>query len=160
MRKRTCFLPQAGVLLMLVLTLCACTSVPKGCTIEGTVKDKSYEGKQVYLRHALTPETYDSTIVKNGTFRFTLGETTGCRTSCWLSTGSVTRWPGKGKATGKSKRISPFCWNPPFSRTRTTKWESISSAATARVCPPNRKHISQSGRVNGSASGWMKQITN
>ena len=75
MRKRTCFLPQAGVLLMLVLTLCACTSVPKGCTIEGTVKDKSYEGKQVYLRHALTPETYDSTIVKNGTFRFTLGET-------------------------------------------------------------------------------------
>ena len=60
---------------MLVLTLCACTSVPKGCTIEGTVKDKSYEGKQVYLRHALTPETYDSTIVKNGTFRFTLGET-------------------------------------------------------------------------------------
>ena len=75
MRKRTCFLPQAGVLLMLVLTVCACTSVPKGCTIEGTVKDKSYEGKQVYLRHALTPETYDSTIVKNGTFRFTLGET-------------------------------------------------------------------------------------
>ena len=60
---------------MLVLTLCACTSVPKGCTIEGTVKDKSYEGKQVYLRHALTPETYDSTIVKNGTFRFTLGDT-------------------------------------------------------------------------------------
>ena len=60
---------------MLVLTVCACTSVPKGCTIEGTVKDKNYEGKQVYLRHALTPETYDSTIVKNGTFRFTLGET-------------------------------------------------------------------------------------
>lgn len=61
--------------LIVVLSLCACTSVPKGCTIEGTVKDKSYEGKQVYLRHALTPETYDSTIVKNGTFRFTLGET-------------------------------------------------------------------------------------
>ena len=63
------------VFLIVVLSLCACTSVPKGCTIEGTVKDKSYEGKQVYLRHALTPETYDSTIVKNGTFRFTLGET-------------------------------------------------------------------------------------
>lgn len=192
---------------MLVLTVCACTSVPKGCTIEGTVKDKSYEGKQVYLRHALTPETYDSTIVKNGTFRFTLGETSpevsllvlkassddlfpvtlpvvtekgvvkvvlgelvltsgtdlNDRLQDFLLAvrpGSVTRWPGKGKATGKSKRISPFCWNPPFSRTRTTKWESISSAATARVCPPNRKHISQSGRVNGSASGWMKQITN
>ena len=52
------------VFLIVVLSLCACTSVPKGCTIEGTVKDKSYEGKQVYLRHALTPETYDSTIVK------------------------------------------------------------------------------------------------
>ena len=63
------------VFLIVVLSLCACTSVPKGCTIEGTVKDKSYEGKQVYLRHALTPETYNSTIVKNGTFRFTLGET-------------------------------------------------------------------------------------
>ena len=63
------------VFLIVVLSLCACTSVPKGCTIEGTVKDKNYEGKQVYLRHALTPETYDSTIVKNGTFRFTLGET-------------------------------------------------------------------------------------
>ena len=61
--------------LIVVLSLCACTSVPKGCTIEGTVKDKSYEGKQVYLRHTLTPETYDSTIVKNGTFRFALGET-------------------------------------------------------------------------------------
>lgn len=61
--------------LIVVLSLCTCTSVPKGCTIEGTVKDKSYEGKQVYLRHTLTPETYDSTIVKNGTFRFTLGET-------------------------------------------------------------------------------------
>ena len=59
------------VFLIVVLSLCACTSVPKGCTIEGTVKDKSYEGKQVYLRHALTPETYNSTIVKNGTFRFT-----------------------------------------------------------------------------------------
>ena len=63
------------VFLIVVLSLCACTSVPKGCTIEGTVKDKNYEGKQVYLRHALTPETHDSTIVKNGTFRFTLGET-------------------------------------------------------------------------------------
>ena len=63
------------VFLIVVLSLCACTSVPKGCTIEGTEKDKNYEGKQVYLRHALTPETYDSTIVKNGTFRFTLGET-------------------------------------------------------------------------------------
>ena len=38
-------------------------------------KGQKLRGKQVYLRHALTPETYDSTIVKNGTFRFTLGET-------------------------------------------------------------------------------------
>lgn len=191
---------------MLVLTVCACTSVPKGCTIEGTVKDKNYEGKQVYLRHALTPETYDSTIVKNGTFRFTLGETSPEVSLLVLKASSDDLFPvtlpvvtekgvvkvvlgelvltsgtdlndrlqdfllavdrfgdemaGKGESHGKIKRISPFCWNPPFSRTRTTKWESISSAATARVCPPNRKHISQSGRVNGSASGWMKQITN
>lgn len=155
MRKRTCFLPQAGVLLMLVLTVCACTSVPKGCTIEGTVKDKNYEGKQVYLRHALTPETYDSTIVKNGTFRFTLGETSpevsllvlkassddlfpvtlpvvtekgvvkvvlgelvltsgtdlNDRLQDFLLAvrpGSVTRWPGKGKATGKQKGFLRF----------------------------------------------------
>lgn len=75
MRKRTCFLPQAGALLMLVLTVCACTSAPKGCTIEGKVRDGSYEGKQVYLQHTLTRETYDSTAVKDGAFRFTLGET-------------------------------------------------------------------------------------
>ena len=74
MRKRTCFLPQAGALLMLVLTVCACTSAPKGCTIEGKVRDGSYEGKQVYLQHTLTRETYDSTAVKDGAFRFTLGE--------------------------------------------------------------------------------------
>ena len=96
MRKRTCFLPQAGVLLMLVLTLCACTSVPKGCTIEGTVKDKSYEGKQVYLRHALTPETYDSTIVKNGTFRFTLGETSPEVSLLVLKASSDDRYASRG----------------------------------------------------------------
>ena len=59
---------------MLVLTVCACTSAPKGCTIEGKVRDGSYEGKQVYLQHTLTRETYDSTAVKDGAFRFTLGE--------------------------------------------------------------------------------------
>lgn len=66
---------------------------------------------------------------------------------------------GKGKATGKSKDFSVLLESSILQNKDNEVGVYIFRSYGSRLSP-NRKHISQSGRVNGSASGWMKQITN
>lgn len=73
MRKRA-FLLSLQVFALILIGFTSCTSSPKGCVIEGSVKDQTYEGKTVYLCDPYTSVAHDSTSIKNATFSFNLGE--------------------------------------------------------------------------------------
>lgn len=49
----------------------ACTTTPKGYTIEGTAPDSTFNGQTVYLADYAKEKRIDSTVVENGKFTFT-----------------------------------------------------------------------------------------
>lgn len=74
MKKRTYFSRLSlQVFLLLLVCLCSCSSVPKGCVIKGNVKADGYEGKMVYLCDPYTRTAFDSISVRDGKFNFNLG---------------------------------------------------------------------------------------
>lgn len=65
-----------SLLALFLLMLSACTSAPKGCNIEGVVRDAAYEGRYVRLIDPMTSAVLDSTLIDGKKFKFNLGERT------------------------------------------------------------------------------------
>ncbi len=65
-----------SLLALFLLMLSSCTSAPKGCNIEGVVRDMAYEGRIVRLLEPFTGTALDSTLISGKKFKFNLGERT------------------------------------------------------------------------------------
>lgn len=73
MNKRNTYFPLAILCLVtsLVACLASCSSTP-GCRVDGTVRDKAYDGKTVYLCETYGQTVVDSTLVSHSSFSFDL----------------------------------------------------------------------------------------
>ena len=73
MNKRNTDFPLAILCLVtsLVACLASCSSTP-GCRVDGTVRDKAYDGKTVYLCETYGQTVVDSTLVSHSSFSFDL----------------------------------------------------------------------------------------
>lgn len=73
MNKRNTYFPLSILCLVTSLAVCL-TSCSSGtvCRIDGTVRDKAYDGKTVYLCETYGHTAVDSTMVSHSSFRFNL----------------------------------------------------------------------------------------
>lgn len=73
MNKRNTYFPLAILCLVTSLSAClaSCSSTP-GCRVDGTVRDKAYDGKTVYLCETYGQTVVDSTLVSHSSFSFDL----------------------------------------------------------------------------------------
>ena len=73
MNKRNTYFPLSILCLVtsLVACLASCSSTP-GCRVDGTVRDKAYDGKTVYLCETYGQTVVDSTLVSHSSFSFDL----------------------------------------------------------------------------------------
>ena len=73
MNKRNTYFPLSILCLVASLAVCltSCSSTP-GCRVDGTVRDKAYDGKTVYLCETYGQTVVDSTLVSHSSFRFNL----------------------------------------------------------------------------------------
>lgn len=73
MNKRNTYFSLAILCLVtsLVACLASCSSTP-GCRVDGTVRDKAYDGKTVYLCETYGQTVVDSTLVSHSSFSFDL----------------------------------------------------------------------------------------
>lgn len=73
MNKRNTYFPLAILCLVTSLSAClaSCSSTP-GCRVDGTVRDKAYDGKTVYLCETYSQTVVDSTLVSHSSFSFDL----------------------------------------------------------------------------------------